>query len=486
MSTTIGPAYDPVSTATALAQKYTSAVQTIQTTQSKAATSVEQGLADLQLALTTYQSKLGSLTGLNKTMFAQAATFSDATLGSAVARASAQSGSYAFFVKQLASASQMSYSGLTDDTGVGGTLVVNLGTADSQTGLYPATIKVTLDTADTDKDGKLSTRELAAAINSAGDNKALVTASVISTDSGSELVLTARNTGASSAITLDTTGVTAPADANGKSTSSLANANADPARKHELMAARDAVIHIGSASGTAITQASNSFANIEGVTMTFTRAQAAGEAPVTLTVSADTSATTANVNAFIGAYNTLKAALDRMVDAGDPSKNVAAGVFAHDSGVRALRDRLVSLMRPTGGASLASYGIVASYKMPGVPDGSLILDSERFTRQLAIDPNSLDKLIGSTSLKAPSGIAKELDTFLTSWSSSAKGQIKRRQDENAHLQRDLTSRQALIDTQYNTAYQRFLMQFTNLQALQSQMSSNTSMFDALFGNDKSK
>jgi flagellar hook-associated protein 2 len=37
----------------------------------------------------------------------------------------------------------------------------------------------------------------------------------------------------------------------------------------------------------------------------------------------------------------------------------------------------------------------------------------------------------------------------------------------------------------DSAYSRYLLQFTNLQALQSQMGSNLSLFDALFGNDKS-
>jgi flagellar hook-associated protein 2 len=38
---------------------------------------------------------------------------------------------------------------------------------------------------------------------------------------------------------------------------------------------------------------------------------------------------------------------------------------------------------------------------------------------------------------------------------------------------------------YNSAYARYLKQYTDLQALQSTMNSNLSMFDALFGNDKS-
>jgi flagellar hook-associated protein 2 len=155
-------------------------------------------------------------------------------------------------------------------------------------------------------------------------------------------------------------------------------------------------------------------------------------------------------------------------------------VFAHDGGVRALRDRLVSLMRPSGATSLASYGILAAR------DGTLSLDSARLTRQLAANPNGLDTLVGSTSASAPSGISSALDTFLKSWSSTIGGQIQQRQSENDRLQKDLTGRQTDLDSQYDAAYKRYLLQFTQLQTLQSQMSNNTSMFDALFGNNNSK
>jgi flagellar hook-associated protein 2 len=283
-------------------------------------------------------------------------------------------------------------------------------------------------------------------------------------------VLTAKNTGAAGRITLDTSANTG--------TSSLAGANAAPAtRVHELVLAQDAEIRVGTETGTAITQATNTFTNVAGVTMTFTTAQATGSAPLTLTVSADNTATTANVQAFVDAYNKLKTAIDGLVDAGDPASGKAGGAFAHDAGVRALRDRLVGLLRPAvGGAgpSLAAFGIIATRT------GTLELRPARLTSQLAIDPTGLDKLIGSSAAPA-SGIAGALDVFMKDWNSSTGGKIIGRKEENARLQSDLTLRQTRIDQQYDSAYKRYLMQFTQLQTLQSQMSSNTSMFNALFG-----
>ena len=457
------PTYDPINTANSLADKSVMARQQILDAQGAAARATEKGLTELGSAMTAFQTSLASLTGLNKNLYAQAATFSDTTVGSATAGATAAPGNYAFFVKQLATASQVSYAGLTDNAGVSGTLNINMGGSLAFT--------VNLNAADTDGDLTLSTRELAAAINSATDNTSMVTASTVTTGATSELVLTAKSTGLASAITIDTSGISGA--------SSLAAANADPLRKRTLVVAQDAEIRIGSENGTPIIQASNTFSNIDGVKMTFTKAQAPGSAPVALTVGADSSSTTANVQAFIDAYNKLKGVLNKLTDSGDPSKGSAGGSFAHDGGIRALNDRMVSLLRPsTTGDTLASFGIIATR------DGTLELNSERLQRQLALKPTGLDTLIGSSSASSPSGIAGTLDKFIKSWSNTADGQIKQRKEATSDLQATLADRQAFLEKQHEAAYQRYLRQFTALQSLQGAMTNNLSMFDALFGNDK--
>ena len=455
------PAYDPTSTAAALAEKYTAPRQQILDAQSKTATATERGLADLTSALSTFQTSLASLASVGKTVFAQSATFGDTSIGSATASPTAAAGSYSFFVKQLATASQVSYTGLTDSTGVGGKLQIFMGGK-------PA-FDIDMTAANTDG-GALSTRELAAAINGAAGNAGKLTASIVTTGTTSELVLTAKDTGAASAITLVTTGITG--------TSSLAAANLDAARRRTLVTAQDAEIRVGSETGTAITQATNTFTNIDGVKMTFTKAQASGAAPVTLTVAPDNAGTTSNVQAFVDAFNKLKTALNKLTDSGDPSKGAAGGIFAHDAGVRTLNNRLTALMRPSGADSLASYGIIATR------EGTLELRSDRLLAQLARKPNGLDGLLGSASKTAPTGIAGSLESYLNTWSSSVDGQIKDRKDATSKLQSTLVERQAKLDQQYDSAYGRYLLQFTQLQTMQSSMNTNLTLFDALFGNDK--
>ena len=238
------------------------------------------------------------------------------------------------------------------------------------------------------------------------------------------------------------------------------------------------MLRVGSEDGTPITQPGNTFNVIDGVTMTLTKAQAAGSTPLTLTVAADSSKTTANAQAFVDAYNKLKSALDALVNPADPASGSQAGAFAGDSGVRALRDRLVSIVRNTGSSTLAGFGIT------GGRDGLLSLDSTRLTKALAANPKGLDSLIGSTATGSASGISAQLDSYLKTWSSSVNGQIQSRKAAVSKLQGELATRQTTLDRQYDSAYARYLAQFTQLQSVQSSMSYNTSLFDALFSSSK--
>lgn len=455
------PTYDPIPTATSLADKYILGRQQQLTAQTAANAAIAKGLTDLNSALLAFQTSLSALTGLNKSVYTQSAAFSDTTIGNATASSTAAAGTYSFFVKKLAAASQVSYSGLTDDKSVSGKLTVNMGGAKA--------FDIDMTAADADGNGTLTMRELAAAINAAPENTGKITASIVNTGGTAELVLTSKETGENTEITLNTDLV---------SGGSLKAANDDEERRHELVKAADAEIRVGTEDGTRIIQSTNTFTAIDGVKMTFTKAQASGDAPVTLTVARDDAATTANVKAFVDAFNALKAVLNKLTDAGDPAKKIAGGTFSHDSGIRALNERLTTLLRPTSAESLATYGIISTRT------GTLELDASRLLTQLTRNPEGLDGLLGSTSAGNTNGIAGSLDGYLKTWSSSVDGQIKQRRDQNTTEQSRLADRQVTLEQQHETAYQRYLQQFTQLQTMQGVMNHNVSLFDALFGNDK--
>ena len=442
--------YDPATTAQALAESFTAGRQAILTRQGAQATATEKGLSTLGSALSAFQSSLAALTGLNKTISASSAVFSDTAVADASATANAAPGSYSFFVEQVASAHKVSYGGMTDFAG-GGSLTLGVGASSFSVDLGAK--------------ANWTVRELAAAINGAADNTSM-SAAVVTTGTTSELVLTSKTTGAANAISVSSTGTDAGLAAK------LGGV------RNELAPALDAVVRVGSASGTEIRQASNTLSVIDGVTMTLTKAQAAGSTPVTLTVASDATRTAANAQAFVDAYNKLKTAIDGLVSPGDPKSGGEAGAFAGDSGVRALRDRMVNALRSSGASSLANFGITANRQ------GTLTLDSTRLNKALALNPTGLDTLIGSSSTTGASGIAGQLDGYLKLWTSSSNGQIGSRKDAISKLQGNLAERQTTLDKQYDSAYARYLAQFTQLQSVQSNMSYNTSLFDSLFSSAK--
>ncbi|MTD32922.1 flagellar filament capping protein FliD [Paludibacterium denitrificans] len=441
-----------------LATAYTQGTQNLLSTQTQDAQTTSSALTSLQSALQVFQSALNTLSG-QPTAVAQSATFSNSAIGSATANGTATAGSYQFFSEQLAQASQVAFQGVPAATPVGsaGTLVVKMADGTS--------LNVNLAAADTNGDGQLSPAEIASAINQNTANAKLA-ASVITVNGVSQMVVTAGHTGANSQISLDTSGVTDSTLA-----SALGTANT-------LVAAQDSIVWLG-AQGTGIKmqQASNTYTSIAGVSMTFSQARATGTAPVTLTVATDNSATAKNVQGFVDAYNSLKTALDKLTDTGDAANGKAAAAFASDAGVRSLRDRLNTIIRQTfAGGTLLQYGVSADRY------GTLSLNQTKLQNALASNPTGLDKVLGGNSTTGLLGTAK---SYLDSWLNFSSGQIKTRQDSVQRLQKDLTSRQSVLNDQYDQAYKRYLAQFSALQSIQSLISQNTGILSNLAGSGSS-
>ncbi len=462
MTTISSATYDPASTATQLAAAYTAARQGIITQQSDSATATAAALGKLGAGLADFSATLAALSA-KKSLLANAASFSDAAIGSASASASAAPGSYAFFVERLASAHQVSYDNLADTTAAGsGTLSITVGAG--------SPITIDLSAANKDGDSVLSPKEIAAAINLATGNNGKVTASILTVNGIARMVLGAGSTGAASAIAIDTSAVT---------NNALKTALDAPANFRQMTAAQDAIVWLDASSaaagGTMLQQASNTYTVVSGVTMTFTQAQAAGAAPVTMTVASDPAGSAANVTSFVDAYNKLQKLIAGQTYAGDPAKSLAGGAFSNDAGVAALKRHLADSIRTSfNGMTLAKFGITASR------DGVLSVNSSTLKTALAANPAGLDQVFGSATAGATSGVMGELNKYTSQWGNSVNGQIVVRKASVSKQQSTLVARQATLDTQYNSAYKRYLSQFTALQGLQAQMASTSTMFDAIF------
>ncbi len=465
MATTTAPTYDPKSTATQLAQMYVQGRQQMLDIQTQNATAIGSALTKLSSAMSAFRSTITSMSTASSVL-ANKATFST-DVGTATATASATAGNYQFYVEQLATAGQVSFNGVSDaPTAAAGNLVVTLADGSNFT--------VTLANGDANLDGQLTAKEIAAAINQEATNNSRVTASTMTVNGQTRLVLTSAQTGLDEGVVgVDTSGI-------GDAT--LA-AELDAANMTVLQTGQDAIVWIGAQGGdpaNKLEQASNTFTVVDGVSMTFTKAQGAGDSPVTLAVARDSSGTAANVQAFVDGWNKLLATLGDLTAAGDPASGKAAGIYAADAGVAALKTRMQALLRTAvGGVSLANYGVTAQR------DGTLALDKTRLEKALTANPTGLDAVFGKASLAAPTGVLGGLDTLLNSWTKAGTGQLASRTDANSRLQAQLATRQAVLQTQYDNAYKRYLAQFTQLQSLQSQMNGTTSMFDAMFSKSNS-
>jgi len=469
MSAISSPTYDPKSTATGLATDYIAPAKAILDDQDATATATSNGLSTLGSALSAFQSAIGGMvdTTSGTTVSAASATFSNTAVATATAKSTAVAGTYSFYVEQLATAGQVAYGGLTD-TAAAGSGSLNVVLADG------TNFQVDLANADTNHDGNLSAKEIAAAINTAAANDSRVTASTLTVGGTNTLVLTSAKTGVANSVSLDTSGVTNAA---------LKAQLDDPTQKKQLVTAQDAVMWIGpQGTGSKVQQASNTFNILDDVSITVTKAQAAGDSPVTLTVGQDDSTTGKNVQTFIDAWNTLNKALDALTSPGSPSANppVAAGPFASDSGLASLRQRMQTVLRTvTGGQSLISYGISAQR------DGTLAVDSGRLSKALAANPGGIDNIFGQAVLGNESGVLGSLDTLMRGWTTSGTGQIATRTDTVTKQQSDISDRRAALQTTYDNAYNRYLAQFTALQQLQSEMTGNSNLFTALFSSNSS-
>lgn len=461
---TTAPTFDPKSTATNLAQLYVEGRQNILTAQTNSATAIASALTKLSSAMTAFRGTLSSLSG-QSSILANKASFS-AEVGTATASATAAPGTYQFYVEQLATAGQISYNGIADTSAANpGSLVVTLADGSNFT--------VTLANADSNHDNVLTAKEIAAAINIDAANNARVTASTMTVAGQTRLVLTSAQSGVDNAVTgLDTSQLTDAGLA-----AALDNSN-----QVVVQQAKNAVVWIGAQGGdptNRLEQASNTFDVVDGVSMTFTKAQAALENPVTLTVGRDDAGTAANVQGFVDSWNKLLATFKEVSAAGDPATGKAAGIYANDAGLASLKSRLQALLRTeVGGQSLITYGITTQR------DGTLSLDKTRLGKALSANPDGLNDIFGKAGV-TPSGVLGGLDTLVNSWTKAGTGQLATRKDTNARLQATLATRQALLETQYDNAYKRYLAQFTQLQSLQSQMSGTTTMFDALFSKSDS-
>lgn len=431
---------DPVTMAQTLVAAERANMDSLLKSQGTKIKNQSKGLDTLKTQLSTFQTLLKDMNSTAK-LQAQKSTLSQEGFMTVSSNGKAISGQYSLFVRQLAQSHQLGvkFSSETEALPSDGTLSL---TVDGK--------EMKLDFASLPANATV--KDLVSQINGASNNPG-VKASLVRSNGEVNLVLTSTSSGTAKAIGMNfTSGGSAASDA-------LAGKVAKPT---EITKAQDAIVEMGGSNPLVITSSSNKLENvIDGLTINLTKAQAAGEAPLQLTVEQDNTAMTEALKKFVTGYNTLVDELNKLTK----STTDESGLLANDSTVRSLMSQLRSGIRDLpNGMTLSSLGIKTDR------EGKLSLDETAFTKALTADPELLSKAFGGDD-----GLVKRLNTITEPFTKRG-GSISQRKDSLDASQRRLDDRLESHERRMQNAYNRYLAQYTQLNTVMTQMSQTSSLF----------
>ena len=301
------------------------------------------------------------------------ASSSNEGIGVSVDSTKASRGTYSVEVTSLAGAQALASRDVfadRDATSVGqGTLTLNVG---------DKTTNLTIDSSNDTLQG------LANAIN---DSDAGVSAGVIDTGNGFQLVLSADETGTANAVSISVSGDTGGTDTDNQGLSRFAFNTAMDADSglQETIAASDAVMKIN---GVEVTRSTNSFENvIDGLTFDITETGSS-----IIKVQQDLGAVADRVQGFVDKFNSLQSTIDSL--AGFNSEAGVGSLLTGDSTVRSIQNqlrqvltRVVPGLENSSVRSLADVGITTNFET-----GGLEFDRARFEEQLKNNPDDVTAL----------------------------------------------------------------------------------------------
>jgi len=297
------------------------------------------------------------------------ATSSGSNIDVSVDASKASRGSYSLDVKSLAQSQALASRDVfadRDATSVGrGTMTLQVG---------DKTTNITIGSSNDTLQG------LANAINEAN---AGVSAGVIDTGNGFQLVLSADETGEANAVNISVT-----EDGAAPGLSRFAFDTADPDNMdgmRQTIAASDAVMEIN---GVEIRRATNTIENVvDGLTFNIT-----GEGKSTIKVEQDTAAVAERVQAFVDKFNELQGTI-RELSSFD-SETGQGSILTGDSTVRNIQNQLKRVLTDiipglenASVRSLADVGIGTDFRT-----GELQFDSQKFQQQLRENPDDVTAL----------------------------------------------------------------------------------------------
>jgi flagellar hook-associated protein 2 len=419
------------------------------TTQITAVGALKSAISDFQTALSA----------INKPELFQArsATSSNAGLLSVKAGTSAGVGSYQVEVKQLAASSKVALAAIpldgTEPATFGkGTLSVSVGGV--------ALPEIVVDETNNTLAG------IRDAINKAGVEQG-VTATVVTDDAGSRLVLSSTKSGAGEDIS-----VVAPADdgTGSANLSELAFSDtevtepADPAAARMLTKAQSAEVYVD---GLKVTSKTNTLDSaIEGVTLDL-KGITETDKPITVSVDLDNAGVKKNVEKFVEAYNKLVGVINaqtKVTPVGE-GKAPVAGALVGDATARNLlntiRNELVNVQGSGAVRALTDIGITTQ------KDGTLAIDSAKLDKSLSENFEGISSLFSGGK-----GLATRLDEKLKPYTETG-GILEQRNKVMSETISKIDKQKEDLDRRITSLQERLYKQFNAMDALVGQLS-NTS------------
>lgn len=445
----------------------------------------------LEKQTTTRISAIGTLTGamnsfktaldaLNKPALfeSRTASTSNSSVLKATASSTAPAGSYSIQVQQLATSSKValqSVSGGTAATFNSGTLEISAGSS---------SISVDITAANNTLAGMRD------AINEAGKSSG-ISATIITDDSGSRLVLSSTKTGAGNDIKVvasedgETTGsnlLTSQAFVpveDPDNEGAFLKPNSDSGAGGVITQAKSAKLTID---GLQLVRDSNKIEDaLEGVTLDLVAVQSSTDLTdgktINLTVGVDKSSVKTNLQKFVDAYNALvssAAQLTAVVEV-EGSKPVA-GPLVGDSTVRSvlagLRNEIVKMTGDSdaGVRALVDLGITTG------KDGKLAIDDAKLTK--ALDENF--EQVGAY-LTGNDGLMGRLSSFVSDYVAS-EGVLKQRDSALRGTLKDIDKQRESLDKRITSLQDRLYAQYNAMDSLVGQLSRTSESLSNMLAN----
>ncbi|WDS36844.1 flagellar filament capping protein FliD [Pseudoxanthomonas sp.] len=401
-------------------------------------------LGKVSSALSAVQTALEGLDS-GKSGNARTATVAEGAGFTAVAASGASVGSYDIEVSQLATKHKLTSAAYAADAAVGaGTLTITAGDHS-----YDVTINADYTLAN-----------IAAAINAKTSGQGAV-ASVVRTDDGDRLVLTAADTGQANAIQVSSSDAALAALTYPGVTAS----DGSSVGLSQTTAAQDALIKVD---GYTKTSASNTLTDVlDGVTLTLTKTTE-GSA-YNLAVETDQSAVSTAVSSYVSAYNAALTILGT-VSAFDVEAQTQAALTG-DSLVRNLESQLRSLVG-SNYAALTQLGITTD------KTGAMTLDAGKLSEALDANPSAVSNVFG-----ADADFGKDMKTLMQNMLTSNTGVIPQRTLSLDNKIKDLADQTTDLNARMQKVEARYKAKFTAMEATMAKMSTTSSyltqMIDSL-------